>query len=102
MMARVTTGILIAGALLMQGCAIAPGMTMTEPAELPEGTGELEHFDLKTWFEEFENGKICGFAGFFNPEGLDLEGLGLLPQSLQVGERPLGLAPKQPELSEPQ
>ena len=36
-MARVKTGILIAGALLMQGCAIAPGMTMTEPAELPEG-----------------------------------------------------------------
>jgi polysaccharide export outer membrane protein len=28
---------LIAGALLMQGCAIAPGMTMDEPAELPEG-----------------------------------------------------------------
>jgi polysaccharide export outer membrane protein len=37
MMARLTTGILIAGALLLQGCAIAPGMTMTEPAELPEG-----------------------------------------------------------------
>ena len=33
---RVTAGILIAGALL-QGCAIAPGMTMDEPAELPEG-----------------------------------------------------------------
>jgi polysaccharide export outer membrane protein len=27
----------IAAALLQQGCAIAPGMTMTEPAELPEG-----------------------------------------------------------------
>ena len=37
MMARVTTGITLVGALLMQGCAIAPGMTMTEPAELPEG-----------------------------------------------------------------
>ena len=37
MRGRVTTGILIAGALLMQGCAIAPGMTMDEPAELPEG-----------------------------------------------------------------
>lgn len=30
-------GVLIAGALLMQGCAIAPGMTMEEPAELPDG-----------------------------------------------------------------
>jgi polysaccharide export outer membrane protein len=28
---------LIAGALLLQGCAIAPGMSMDEPAELPEG-----------------------------------------------------------------
>jgi polysaccharide export outer membrane protein len=28
---------LIAGALLLQGCVIAPGMTMDEPAELPEG-----------------------------------------------------------------
>ena len=37
MRGRVTTGMLIAGALLMQGCAIAPGMTMDEPAELPEG-----------------------------------------------------------------
>jgi polysaccharide export outer membrane protein len=34
---RVTAGILVAGALLMQGCAIAPGMTMDDPAELPEG-----------------------------------------------------------------
>jgi polysaccharide export outer membrane protein len=33
----VSTGVLIAVALLTQGCAIAPGMTMTEPAELPEG-----------------------------------------------------------------
>ena len=32
-----TTGMLIAGALLLQGCVIAPGMTMDEPAELPEG-----------------------------------------------------------------
>jgi polysaccharide export outer membrane protein len=32
-----TAGILIAGALLLQGCAIAPGMTMDEPAELPDG-----------------------------------------------------------------
>jgi polysaccharide export outer membrane protein len=37
MRGRVTTGLLIAGALALQGCAIAPGMTMTEPAELPEG-----------------------------------------------------------------
>jgi polysaccharide export outer membrane protein len=37
MSARVTTGILIAGALLLQGCVIAPGMTMDEPAKLPEG-----------------------------------------------------------------
>jgi polysaccharide export outer membrane protein len=28
---------MVAWALLMQGCAIAPGMTMDEPAELPEG-----------------------------------------------------------------
>lgn len=28
---------LAAGALVLQGCAIAPGMTMNEPAELPEG-----------------------------------------------------------------
>ena len=28
---------LVAGALSLQGCAIAPGMTMDEPAELPEG-----------------------------------------------------------------
>ena len=28
---------LVAGALALQGCAIAPGMTMDEPAELPEG-----------------------------------------------------------------
>jgi len=34
---RVTAGILVAGALLLQGCVIAPGMTMDEPAELPEG-----------------------------------------------------------------
>jgi polysaccharide export outer membrane protein len=32
-----TAGVLIAGALLLQGCAIAPGMTMDEPAELPDG-----------------------------------------------------------------
>jgi polysaccharide export outer membrane protein len=37
MRGRITTGILIAGALLVQGCAIAPGMTMDEPAELPAG-----------------------------------------------------------------
>ena len=37
MRGRVTAGILIAAALLLQGCAIAPGMTMSEPAELPEG-----------------------------------------------------------------
>ena len=37
MRGRVLTGILIAGALQLQGCAIAPGMTMDEPAELPEG-----------------------------------------------------------------
>lgn len=30
-------GLVIAGALLLQGCAIAPGMTMDEPAELPDG-----------------------------------------------------------------
>ena len=34
---RLTTGILIAAALVLQGCAIAPGMTMQEPGELPEG-----------------------------------------------------------------
>jgi polysaccharide export outer membrane protein len=34
---QVTTGLLIALALALQGCAIAPGMTMDEPAELPEG-----------------------------------------------------------------
>ena len=34
---RVRTGLLAAGVLLLQGCAIAPGMTMDEPAELPEG-----------------------------------------------------------------
>jgi polysaccharide export outer membrane protein len=28
---------MVASAMLMQGCAVAPGMTMTEPAELPEG-----------------------------------------------------------------
>jgi polysaccharide export outer membrane protein len=28
---------LVTGALALQGCAIAPGMTMDEPAELPEG-----------------------------------------------------------------
>ena len=32
----ITAGILVAAAVL-QGCAIAPGMTMDEPAELPEG-----------------------------------------------------------------
>jgi polysaccharide export outer membrane protein len=37
MRGRVTAGLLIAGALAMQGCAIAPGMTMDEPAKLPEG-----------------------------------------------------------------
>jgi polysaccharide export outer membrane protein len=37
MSARVITGILIVGALLLQGCVIAPGMTMDEPAKLPEG-----------------------------------------------------------------
>ena len=37
MRGRVTTGILISAAFAMQGCAIAPGMTMDEPAELPEG-----------------------------------------------------------------
>jgi polysaccharide export outer membrane protein len=37
MRGRLTTGLLIAGALALQGCAIAPGMTMDEPAELPEG-----------------------------------------------------------------
>jgi polysaccharide export outer membrane protein len=37
MRGRLTTATLIAAALLQQGCAIAPGMTMTEPAELPEG-----------------------------------------------------------------
>jgi polysaccharide export outer membrane protein len=34
---RVTTGLLITWALALQGCAIAPGMTMSEPAELPDG-----------------------------------------------------------------
>lgn len=34
---RVVTGLLIAGALALQGCVIAPGMSMDEPAELPEG-----------------------------------------------------------------
>lgn len=33
----VLTWILMAAGLQMQGCAIAPGMTMDEPAELPEG-----------------------------------------------------------------
>ena len=37
MKGRVTTGLLIAAALALQGCAIAPGMTMQEPGELPEG-----------------------------------------------------------------
>ena len=37
MRGRVNTGSLIAVALLLQACAIAPGMKMTEPAELPEG-----------------------------------------------------------------
>jgi polysaccharide export outer membrane protein len=37
MKGRITTGILIAASILQQGCAIAPGMTMDEPAELPEG-----------------------------------------------------------------
>jgi polysaccharide export outer membrane protein len=37
MRGRVTTAILLAAALALQGCAIAPGMTMDEPAELPEG-----------------------------------------------------------------
>ena len=37
MTGRLTTGILIAAALVLQGCAIAPGMTMQEPGELPEG-----------------------------------------------------------------
>ena len=34
---RITAGILIAAAVALQGCAIAPGMTMQEPGELPEG-----------------------------------------------------------------
>jgi polysaccharide export outer membrane protein len=33
----ITGAVLIAAAFVLQGCAIAPGMTMTEPAELPEG-----------------------------------------------------------------
>ena len=37
MRGRITTGLLIGMAMLAQGCAIAPGMTMDEPAELPEG-----------------------------------------------------------------
>ena len=37
MRATVTTGMLVAGAIALQGCVIAPGMTMDEPAELPEG-----------------------------------------------------------------
>ena len=37
MRGSLTAGVLIAGALLLQGCAIAPGMTMDEPAELPDG-----------------------------------------------------------------
>ena len=37
MRGRVTTAILLAAALALQGCVIAPGMTMDEPAELPEG-----------------------------------------------------------------
>jgi len=37
MRSAVTAGILVAAATLLQGCAIAPGMSMSEPAELPEG-----------------------------------------------------------------
>ena len=37
MRGSVTAGVLIAAAFAMQGCAIAPGMTMSEPGELPEG-----------------------------------------------------------------
>jgi polysaccharide export outer membrane protein len=37
MRGRLTTAILVAATFLQQGCAIAPGMTMDEPAELPEG-----------------------------------------------------------------
>ena len=33
----ITGAVLSAAAFVLQGCAIAPGMTMTEPAELPEG-----------------------------------------------------------------
>ena len=37
MRALAATGLLIASALVLHGCAIAPGMTMTEPAEVPDG-----------------------------------------------------------------
>jgi len=37
MRGRVNTGIAIAAALLMQACALAPGMKMSEPAEVPPG-----------------------------------------------------------------
>jgi len=37
MKAAVTAGVLVSAAALLQACAIAPGMTMSEPAELPEG-----------------------------------------------------------------
>jgi len=35
----------------------------------------LEDLDFKTFFEEFESGKLCGFAGFSFLEDLDFEGL---------------------------
>jgi len=37
MRGRVNTGIVIATAMLLQACAMAPGMKMSEPAEVPPG-----------------------------------------------------------------
>jgi len=53
-----------------------------DPADLPElgdikSLEDLEGVDFKAWFESFDGGSLCGIAGFFNLDDLDLQGLNL-------------------------
>ncbi len=63
-----------------------------DPADFPElgdveSLEDLEGIDFKAWFEDLDGSKLCGLAGFFNPDDLgeldleqllsDLEGLNL-------------------------
>ena len=54
-----------------------------DPSDFPElggieSLGDLEDLDLKAWFEDLDGSKLCGLAGFFNPDDfgdLDLDQL---------------------------